>query len=140
MERAISVLRKSMQNWDGVSTSEYSELKEEDLLIGYKSFSDRGLKLVPGDTWRWNRAADYEAVEIKDGVMARISKMNSRTKVSGVRAPRYKVWLYTIYKDDSRDPFFFIWCEKGSYVRLEQYAFLRCFVSDSLAKEFHWTK
>ena len=139
MVRAADMLRTDLVEWDDTLITNELELGDSNLQTGFKAFSSNNIKLGRGNTWRWNRTAHFNRMEITNGITASISKMNSRSKVVGDPPPDYKVWIFELFRDRSEEPLFYVWCERGNHLSVSQYSFLRPFVSDSLAKELNWS-
>lgn len=137
--QALKILKQNLNEWDGATVSNIVELQEWHLVTDYTAFSFQKITLSRGSNWRWNRTAYYAQVELAAGIFVAISKMNSRSKVARGEAPNYKVWLFTISRP-GENALYFMWCERGrdSPITVENYAFLRPFVSDAVAKELNW--
>ena len=130
---------KSVWNSRGKVCIQSLHVEEEDITTGFVAFAKEKITLQKGNSWRWNRSIYVQDIKINPNITISFQKMNSRSKVAGVKVPTYKLWQYTITIKGETDPLYFIWCEKGNTnLRIQDFSFLKDFVTPELATELKW--
>lgn len=104
-----------------------------------------------GSGWVWNQSrAKSTILDLTKNIKMCFYKLNTRKiKSSEVVPPPHKIWIFVLHIMPSDKFYSFLWCERGfnsdietnpsiDDLSLEEFAFLKPFISAELAESLGW--
>jgi len=164
--RTVKVFTKNAQRAAGTKTLPLSAVNLDDVTIANSQIfviGDVNRKTLPREQhWMWHQSKSRVTTEIPNGRLI-LTKLNPRKlKETSKVCPSYKLWICQILDVTSKGDVHFVWCEKGKFnkwsappttkrgktekkeqqssdtISIDDFAFLRDFVSEAVAMELGW--
>ena len=114
-QKALAVLNENLGRVDELFISE-ALVPSRFCETGFVAFSNRSMSKLPhGQAWIWNQSNGKVTVQLGNGNLVTLQKLNTRKKKNCPKPPSYKVWVCYIARNASEThSLTFLWCEKGA--------------------------
>lgn len=112
-ERALQVFTDSLASWEKCYTTSPINIP---IVTDYKQFYTAPIRkqhLLSCRSWYWNQSNSKANVVIMNQFEVKICKFNSRRATPSDKAPSYKLWSFESTVLETKEKFYFVWCERG---------------------------
>ena len=109
-QTALNMLLQYLPEWQDSFSNEIDfDMITQNTFV----FSDEPFAGLPqAEEWSWNKSNGVITVQLEEGMVVELQKMNARKKYS-TPIPTLKIWLYKVGEATKSAHLFAFWCEIG---------------------------